>query len=200
MTMTVSAVDTNSSRQSVQSMYPARLMSGSTHGLRAEILRCDPTVETSCLFCHNPIQAEDQSDTDKRRRFLAMSDDERLNVVAELELSMDEAIDWATKGTCGYAGDQISAHLRPGATRPEEFAVGFVSVMAGTMLAAITLQEALGVGPLRGRVCRAVFQFFDPRNQRTNSPRQYGRQRDCPMCDPTNPAIHIWQKRFADYS
>ncbi len=200
MTMMVSAVDTNRSRQAVQSLYPARLVSGSTNGLRAEVLRCDPTAETACLFCFNPLEAEGESDSEIRRRFLSMSEAERLGIAKDRGVDIDEAIQWATEGTCGYAGELISAFLRPGATRPEEFAVGFVSAMAGTMLAAISIQEALGTGALRGRNCRALFQFFDPLNRLTNSPRQFGRQQTCPMCDPASLAAQIWEKRFSEYA
>lgn len=200
MTMLVSAVDTNRSRQSVQSLYPARIVSGSTHNLRAEVLRCDPIGEAPCLHCHNPPEPEGDSDADKRRRFLAMSEAERLEVANELGVDLDQAIQWATDATCGFIGDQLLAHLHPSESRPEAFAVGFVSVMAGTMLAALSVQEAMDSGPLGGRVCRAVFQSFDPLNQTTNSPRPYERQRSCSMCDPATRAVGIWRKRFWDFS
>ena len=197
--MLVSAVDTNRSRQAVQSLYPARLLSGSTRGLRAEVLRCDPLAQGACLHCFNPLEVEGESDTTLQRRFLNMDHAERQRIAEQRGVNLDEAIQWATEGTCGFAGEQISAFLRPGATRPEEFAVGFVAVMAGTMLASSSIQEALDAGPLRGRMCRAPFQFFDPLNQRTNSPRNYGRELSCPMCDPTIAATQIWRKRFLDY-
>jgi hypothetical protein len=53
-------------------------------------------------------------------------------------------------------------HMRAHELGTRAFAVGFVSVMAGTMLAAQTFKEALGEGPLGGVVSRAVMQFVDP--------------------------------------
>ncbi len=195
----VSAVDTNRSRQAVQSLYPPRLLAGSTHGLRAEVLRCDPNALTACIHCYNPVEPDGESDNDLRRRFLAMGPAERQEIADRLHLDIDEAIQWATDGTCGYAGDQIAAHLRPGPSSPEAFAVGFVSVMAGVMLAALTVQESIGDGPLTGTTCRALFQFFDPLNQVTNSPRKFARQESCSMCDPMTPAAEIWRTRFSSY-
>lgn len=79
------------------------------------------------------------------------------------------------------------------------FAVGFVSVMAGTMLAAQTIFEAVGQGPLRGLACRAVMQFLDPTAE-SNRVALYARQPHCGMCDPDAPAAAIWARRFEEYA
>lgn len=194
----VSAVDTNRSRQAIQELYPVRLLSGSTYDLRAEVLRCDPVAGTACIHCFNPVEAEGESDVEVRRRFLAMDESKRRGVADDLSLSMDDAIAWAVEGVCGYAGDRLAAHLRPTVDGPAAFAVGFVSAMAGTMLAALTVQESLTSGSLRGATCRALFQFFDPLFH-LHRPRLLARQPTCPMCDPLSPAVEIWRRRFLTF-
>jgi hypothetical protein len=194
----VSAVDTNASREAIQALYPARLLSGSTDDLRAEILRCDPTAGTACIHCFNPVEFSQPSDSERRRQFLAMNDSDRKKLVLDLGVSFDETMSWAIQGTCGYAGDQVAAHLLPTENGPEAFAVGFVSVMSGVMLASLTLQQFVRKGPIVGPMCRAVFQFFDPLAV-TNAPGLRARQSTCPMCAPDIPATAVWRQRVADF-
>ena len=194
----VSAVDTNRSRRAVQGLYPPRLLSGSTHDLRAEVLRCDPELSTACIHCYNPVEPDGESDDELRKRFLTMDPAEQRQLAEDLKISIDEAVLWGTEGVCGFAGDQVAARLRPTSGGLSAFAVGFVSVMAGTMLAALTVQESLRLGPLHDSTCRAVFQFFDPLSPR-NAPGMLARQSACPMCDPETPADGIWRRRFRTY-
>lgn len=112
---------------------------------------------------------------------------------------MDEAHSWARDGTCGLVGDRIAAHLRPSGPGPAPFAVGFVSVMAGTMLAARTIFEAVGQGALRGLTCRAVMQFLDLTAE-SNRTSLYARHPQCGMCDPDAPAGAVWARRYEGYS
>jgi hypothetical protein len=194
----VSAVDTNASRQSVQQLYPARLLSASTLGLRAEVLRCDPTGGAPCIHCFNPIEAAGPDDDELRRRFRGMTVDEQHQLASELGVDLDEAVSWATEGTCGYAGDQVAGRLRGTAVGAEAFAVGFVSVMAGTLAAAITIQESMGTPRLAGTLCTARFTFLDPLFAR-NAPIRCLRQAACAMCDPDTPAGEIWRDRYAKF-
>jgi hypothetical protein len=194
----VSAVDTNASREAIQALYPARLLSGSTNDLRAEILRCDPTAGTACIHCYNPVEVSEPSDRERRRQYLAMNDSERRQLAVDLGVSFDEVMSWAVEGTCGYAGDQVAAHLLPSDDGPEAFAVGFVSVMSGVMLAALTLQQFLRDGPILGARCRAVFQFFDPLAV-TNAPGYRARETTCTMCAPDAPGTSIWRTRYSSF-
>jgi molybdopterin/thiamine biosynthesis adenylyltransferase len=196
--LVLSAVDTNAARQEVQALYPARLLSASTLDLRAELLRCDPTTGTACLCCFNPVPPSTVDD-ELRRRFVAMSEARQQQIAAELGIAIEEAYAWAVEGQCGYAGDRIAQHLRPTDQGPRAFAVGFVSVMAGTMLAAQTVKEVLDAGPVRGTACRAVLQFWNPLAPR-NAVGRYLRERNCAACDPDTPACEIWRRRFDSFS
>lgn len=66
------------------------------------------------------------------------------------------------------------------------FAVPFVSVLAGAMLAAETVKELAHWSPLSASVPRAVFLFLKPL-AKSNGASSYGRQRDCPQCGNTTP-------------
>lgn len=190
----VSAVDTNTSRRAVQGLYPPRLLSASTNNLRAEMMRCDPAAGASCISCFNPLESA-APDVDLRRQFLGANRETRQRLAAEVGLSMEAAEHWAVDGTCSYATDRLLARLRDSHQGAAAFAVGFVSVMAGTILAAQTLREFDGGGALHDTLARAVMQFLDPL-AKTNAPRRQLRDADCPLCDPGEPATAIWRRRY----
>jgi hypothetical protein len=193
----ISAVDTNASRRDVQALYPPRLLAASTHNLRAEVLRCDPVAGAPCISCFNPPDA-DVSDADLRRQFLAATDAEKRDLAAAAGLSLEDAVRWAIEGTCSYPTDRLLDQLRVTHDGAAAFAVGFVSVMAGTMLAAQTIREIIGDRCLDGTTARAVMQFLDP-TASTNAPRRQLRDASCPMCDPEELATRIWQRRHGDW-
>lgn len=180
----ISAVDTNTSRRAVQGLYPARLVAASTHNLRAEVLRCDPSAGAPCISCFNPPEA-DVPDADLRRQYLAAGPDERERLATRVGLSVAEADRWAVEGTCSYATDRLLALLREDHRGPAAFAVGFVSVMAGTMLAAQAIREIIGDRQLNGTKCRAVMQFLDL-TAKTNTTGHRIRDAECPMCNPAD--------------
>lgn len=193
--LTLSAVDTNAARQAIQALYPARLLQGATNELRAEVLRCDPTSTAACIRCFCPPEA-DVSDTDRRRDFLQLPRAEQEREAAEAGISIEEASTWAVTGQCGYAGERLVEHLRASDRGPEAFAVGFVSVMAGTMLAAQTVREAAGLqDPFDGLRCRAKVTFMDP-TAMTNQVSAYGRDPACPSCVHGSVRHTIWRKRY----
>lgn len=192
------AVDTNTSRRAVQGLYPARLLRASTHNLRAEVLRCDPGAGTPCVSCFNPPEA-DIPDADLQREYLVADQGDRERLAAAVGLSVEEAEHWATEGTCSFATDRLLVQLRQSHEGPRAFAVGFVSVMAGVMLAAQTIREMIGDRCLEGTMCRAVMQFLDPAAG-SNAPRRQCHHATCPMCDPETFATRIWRRRYHAWS
>jgi hypothetical protein len=192
------AVDTNTSRRAVQGLYPPRLLRASTHNLRAEILRCDSRAGAPCVSCFNPPEA-DISDMELRREYLAADPAERQRLASAVNLSVDDADRWATEGTCSFATDRLLDQLRESHEGPHAFAVGFVSVMAGVMLAAQTIRELIGDRSLQGTMCRAVMQFLDP-SAASNAPRRQRRDATCPMCSPHTFATRIWRQRYHAWS
>jgi hypothetical protein len=194
----ISAVDTNTARRAVQALYPARLLAASTHNLRAEVVRTDPTSPAACISCHNPPES-DVPDADLRREYLVASDEEKERLARELGHTREEADVWAVDGMCSNATDGLVEHLRASHAGAAAFSVGFVSVLAGTILAAQTIRELLDDRCLNGILCQATVTLLDPLAQ-TNAPGFYQRDAECPICDPTALAHEIWCGRYSSFA
>lgn len=192
--LVLSAVDKNTTRAAMQDQYPALIVSGATSDLRAEILRCGPPGQGACLRCFNPPE-EAPTDEAIRAQLRASSDD--LERAADTTgVLRDAARDWEQAGRCGEAGDRLLAHIRKSATEPERFAVGFVSVAAGVLLAAQLIKEcAHAKAVLDERTNRAVFQFWNLISC-VNGPSFYARQASCPKCAPGTIDATVWRSRY----
>lgn len=197
-TLVLSAVDKNTTRAAIQDQYPALIVSGSTSDLRAELLRCGPPGRGACLRCFNP--PENAPTDDEIRARLVASVNELERAADTIGISRNAAREWADAGKCGEAGDRLLAHVRKSVTEPERFAVGFVSVAAGTVLAAQLLKECSSTNAvLDERANRAVFQFWNPISA-VNGPSFYSRQACCPKCAPDTIDAKIWRTRYESYS
>jgi hypothetical protein len=190
----VSAVDRNRARQAIQNRYPARIFSGSTMDLRAEVLRCGPPGIGACLRCYN--EPEKIAPDEELRATLRGAPVERLAALAETAgVTLEEAREWVATGRCGLAGERLLPHLRVDPAGGD-FAVSFVSVMAGTLLAAEMVKDYLpDAVPLDETAQRAVFQFFSPL-ARSNRAAAFLRDPRCPMCAPASAATAIWERRY----
>lgn len=190
----VSAVDTNAARAAIQNRYASRIFSASTMDLRAEVMRCGPPGEGACLCCRNPISLP-KSDAELRREADILSPSELNNLAEKIHISTDEASEWIKNGKCGTVGEALLPLLR--IERDEApFAVGFVSALAGTMLAAEVIKEHLNSNnSLSETKQRAVFQFQKP-FARTNRAAEYKRDLTCAACDPNTAAVKIWKQRY----
>ena len=185
----VSAVDRNSARSAIQNQYPAGIFSGSTSDLRAEVLRCGPPGVGACLRCFNEPE-KIPPDEDMRTKFKAADESELAALADSAGVSLSEAKDWLATGRCGHAGERLLPLLRRDGGEPE-FAIGFVSVMAGTLLAAELLKDHLDHNlPLSEDSQRATFQFFSPL-ARSNRAAGFLRDPTCPMCAPATCATAV---------
>ncbi len=193
----ISAVDVNRARAALQNLYPPRIIGASTSDLRAEVLRCGPPGEGACLRCFNPPETL-PSDEDIRARLREASDEELAALAAEVDVGLEDAKRWRAEGRCGQAGEKLLHHIRQTDQGPRRFAVGFVSVMAGTLLVAETFKDVLGAAtPLSDRLPRATLQFWHP-TARMNGASRYGRDPKCPMCRPSKLGTDIWRRRFVE--
>ena len=191
----LSAVDTNEARQSLQEQYAPLVFSASTHNLRAEILRCGPPGLGPCLSCFNPLK-QNQRTEDDIRELLRAKPELISHLCEKLRLNQDEAVVWIRDRKCNETGDRLVDELRTDDGSVPAFAVGFVSVLAGTMLAAELLKTlATGAGPLGGTTNRAVFQFQNPAAP-TNRVSFYPREESCSACAEKNAGTRIWQRRY----
>jgi hypothetical protein len=187
------AVDVNSARAAIQTRWPASLLMASTNELRAELVRCDPRHGGPCARCHNnPATAT--PDEELRRQFRGASPDEQREIAARSNAPLDEVIRWAETGECGTSGERVRDAMRAGQSDPPAFAVPFVSLAAGTMLAAEMVKEYLDAPvPLSPERQHATLQFWAPAASRGAS--RYGRDPRCPVCRPASEAVALWRER-----
>lgn len=199
---TIVAVDTNRARSDIQGQYPFPLQFASTHNLRAEIIRCDPTDGGPCMRCRNRPEAE-RPDDELIEAFRRASGEERESLAHQAGVSLDEAEEWLRDpvGRCATAGARVLDILRETLSEdPRLFAVPFVSVFAGTMLAAESVKEIAGGAPsLSVAEPRAVFTFLNPAAE-TNRSAAYPRDPSCPQCDPSSAAGRIWLRKAISYA
>ena len=194
----LSAVDTNSARHSLQEQYAPLILSASTHNLRAELLCCGPPSAGACLACFNPLEAEERTEEEIRALLR-----ERPEVVAQLceklRLNGDEVAAWIRERKCSETGDRLVEELRTDDGTVAAFAVGFVSVLSGTLLAAELLKTIThNAGQLNETSNRAVFQFQSPAAS-TNRAHFYSRDESCTACSLLNVGVRIWRHRYDQF-
>jgi molybdopterin/thiamine biosynthesis adenylyltransferase len=209
----ISAVDTATARQSLADKYPASVIQASTLDLRVEMLRCDPTQPTACLRCYNDPAGDTNQlppDVDLRRRLADAGKDALTEHAHALGVPVEVIATWADLGGCGVLGDRMLDRLRPATGHRSEFSVGFVSVLAGVLLAAQVIKDSLGrssqmlsvaseltdalLPPLRAAQARFTLSMLD--SVSTLPPaRAYARDPACPACQP-GPRMDVWRSRW----
>ena len=200
-TLLVSAVDTNRAREALQHGYPPRILSGSTLDLRAEVLRAGPPAVGACLRCYNPPEAF-VGDDELRAATRDAGPEAVEALAAETGVTPAGIQRWLERGGCDEVGTRLLNTLRSRASEPPaRFAVGFTSVMAGTMLTAETVKTLLST-PLTNppsTANNATFQFLRPTSA-INAAGTLAPDPNCPACAITNPATQIWEQRLTHVS
>lgn len=196
----VSAVDNPSSREAIQHRYPRSIIQASTQNLRIELLRTDPSSRSACIRCYNPPR-HPRSDDAIRSDLAAMDAGEIAAKLGTSDESIRPLIQWRDQGRCSAVAGEMLERFRH---HPDEatFSVGFVSAMAGVLLAAQAVKDALAESdhqmsrppPLAEQLSRASFNLYDL-SSKVNGPKRYQRDPSCPACDPNTPAARIWQRR-----
>lgn len=203
LTHLISAVDTASARQALQDRYPASAVQASTSGLRVEMLRVDPTAGSACLRCFNPPR-QATPDGDVRARISDMEDATVAANAAAVGTSVAHVREWGQFGGCGQIGDALLDRLRPSNDDSAQFSVGFMSVLAGTLLAAQVIKDAIrragdpidiaeGI-PLAGDHARFVANLAELFGG-VPGIRRYGRDSKCPACQGIR--AEIWSTRWS---
>jgi len=194
----ISAVDTPEARHALQDRYPASAVQASTRDLRLEVLRVDPRTASACLRCYNPPKEAVPDDT-LRGEVAAASDDELREHADSIGVPLESVKQWTQTGGCGELGDAMLTRLRASAGSRAEFSVGFMSVLAGTLLAARVVADSLArrnqadtrlVEPPEARF---VLTLLDP-TALTNGRRTYPSDPGCPCCSTIRRAS--WLETF----
>jgi len=195
----LSAVDKNTARHALQEQYAPLYISASTHNLRTEMLRCGPPGVGACLACFNPLETEQRTE-DEIRTLLRDRPEIEANLRQKLKLDANEVAAWIRDRKCSETGDRLVNELRTDDGSVPAFAVGFVSVLSGTLLAA-ELLKTIGrhPGPLDEARNRAVFQFQNPAAE-TNTSHFYSRDGRCMACSAENLGAQIWSRRYGTFT
>jgi hypothetical protein len=188
----LSAVDGPSGRIGLQSHYPARLIGASTLDLRLELLRCGPPGVGACLYCYNRVPAFPTEDQLRDRLRAAGNEREAARIAAGLD--EEEMAGWLEKREgCGRASDRLLSVLLDPDRLPPNFAVGFVSVLAGTLLASEAVKDHFANdAPLADERPHVALSFFDPLSVEAGP---YQRDPRCPSCQPAEVGTAIWRER-----
>jgi hypothetical protein len=137
-------------------------------------------------------------DDSLREELRAMGEAELEALAREIDQPAALVRRWRDDGACGEVGDAALARLRQPVGDEGMFAVGFVSVLAGTMLAAeVAKEHAAAAGPLDDGHQRMKFQFLrlDAHSKGRATPEQ--RDPRCPACVPDGAAVKVWAARAA---
>ncbi|MFC3689185.1 ThiF family adenylyltransferase [Aquipuribacter hungaricus] len=198
----VSAVDTPEARAALQDKYPASAVQASTAGLRLEMLRVDPNHGTACLRCFNPPH-ERTPDSEIWAQVAEMDDDAIAAHAAAVGTDPHQVRHWGRTGGCGQVGDALLARLRPSDGGAAQFSVGFMSVLAGTLLAAQVIKDAVRrdgeprdaayAVPLNGPTARFVTNCLDSAHAPAGA-RRYARDKTCPACEGVR--RDVWAQRY----
>ncbi len=195
----LSAVDKNRSRLAIQRLIPAMVLGASTYNLRASLMRAGPPQVRACLVCHNPLEPE-ISDPELRERYLAADHETKARLAESVGISRSELDSWARTARCGELDNRalpiLAAELD---TQPHQFSVGYLSVLAGVLLAAEAVKERASVtGGLDDDKNHVSIQTVNPWSSRNNATR-YLRQEDCIFCGAAGSATlqNMWSDRFS---
>lgn len=184
----ISAVDTPEARQALQDRYPASAVQASTRDLRLEVLRADPVDESACLRCYNPPRDVVPDDT-LRGQVADSSEEELQEHASSIGASLEAIKAWLETGGCGELGDAMLSRLRASTGSRAEFSVGFMSVLAGTLLAArvvadsVARRDQAGASSSDPLAARFVLTLLDPAAV-TNGQKAYPSDPNCPSCSP----------------
>lgn len=140
----LACVDKNRARHELQRTWPRDILGASTDGLRAQAVHYDMRTTTACLACHNPIPAFDQVLDRLRGELKGQSAELQRRRLIELGITPEEveaAIGYIEDPKCGELGQEVLRKFADDG--PPAFAVGFVSVAAGLLLARHWIRFAL---------------------------------------------------------
>lgn len=175
--LVLSCVDKNPARHAVQNFWPEYVIGGSTSDMALSVAAYDMRSPYECLKCANPLGTTGLTVEELTEELRALSPEEQHRWARERHLDEEAVLQHLSNPSCGTLGEQeISRFARAGGGA--DWSVGFVSVAAGTVLAAQTVKYALlgpaAFPPSTGNTLR--FSFLQPR------PRASAHQRK-PGCD-----------------
>jgi molybdopterin/thiamine biosynthesis adenylyltransferase len=167
----ISAVDKNSGRHAIQDALPRLILGASTNEMRAQVNLYDVVNGGACLKCRNSVekQISDQAIID---HLLLLSQGELQEEAQRRGVDVDDLNTFLANPVLNCAtltGSTLREFARDDGVA--EWSVGFVSLLAGVLLAAeylkLTLRPAGTTLDAQRNAFR--FQFWRPADRSTNS-------------------------------
>lgn len=139
--LVISAVDKNGARHAIQDALPRLILGASTNAMRAQVNRYDVRDGGPCLRCRNPVEAT-LADDAAVAALRALAPEERA-ARAGGDADALETYLADPQAHCGMiAGETLRRFA--GVAEAAEWSVGFVSALAGVLLAVEYLKEGMG--------------------------------------------------------
>lgn len=168
--LVISAVDNNQTRHDIQAALPRLILAGSTHEMRAEINLYDVHHGSPCLRCYNRVE-EAPADEAIIAQLKALPASNRRSYAERVgvDASILEEFLADPHQHCGKISGEA---LRKFASSDieGEWSVGFVSLLAGVLLAAEYLKLSIDAThmTLNAQHCAFKFQFWRPESTEVN--------------------------------
>ncbi|MBU8900722.1 ThiF family adenylyltransferase [Corallococcus sp. M34] len=164
--LVLSAVDKNVHRHAIQTSLPRLVLGASTDGMRAQVNLYDVLDGGPCLGCFAPAERE-PADKEMLERLRALPESERRARAAQAGFHAEDIERFIAEPqkNCGVLSGEALRKFT-GALEDKEWSVGFVSVLAGVLLAAeylkLAIREETIVRALNSRDNLYRFQFLRP--------------------------------------
>ena len=169
--LVISAVDKNSARHAIQAAMPRLILGASTNEMRAQVNLYDVVRGGPCLRCRNQIE-ETIPDDVVIARLRTLTVDERVIEAQRVGVVPTdlEAFLLNPQAHCGMIGGQTLQKFAS-ENGQEEWSVGFVSLLAGVLLAAEYLKMSIGQTQVALDALHNTFrfQFWHPENTDVNT-------------------------------
>lgn len=174
----LSCVDKDVHRQSIAAYLPRHILSGATNSMVAQVAYFSMVGDCECLACNHPMPSADIEQMVRELKYMTAHERDAWFVDNDVsDLNRAEIERFLVEGDCGSVGAQELARL--GIEGGTDWAVGFVSVAAGVMLAAALVRVATaGVGATFAANAERRIIFWKPSFIESSAQRKV----DCPVC------------------
>jgi molybdopterin/thiamine biosynthesis adenylyltransferase len=174
----LSCVDKDVHRQSIAAYLPRHILSGATNSMVAQVAYFSMVGDCECLACNHPMHSADIQQMVHDLNHMTAHERDAWFVENDISDQKRAEIErFLVDGDCGSVGAQELARL--GIEGGTDWAVGFVSVASGVMLAAALVRVASGgIGAtFAGKAERRII-FWKPTFIESSA----RRKADCPVC------------------
>ncbi len=161
--LVLSCVDKNVARHAIQHFWPEYILGSSTKDMGIAVAAYDMLSSNECIMCNNPLNLDNSTIEKVAEELKRMSPELRRSHAEIIGADLNAVEDYLAHPKCGHLGEQEILKFRAD-NQGTEWSVGFVSVGAGTLLAAQLVKYALlGRAALLQNSNTLRFSFLNPK-------------------------------------